>query len=83
MVSCDPRVGAYTSCCLLYRGDVAPNDVNRTIASLKGAKSIRFVTWSPTGFKVIAQLFSFLILQQTITRDQQGIGSLLNDAANL
>ncbi|XP_050594641.1 tubulin alpha chain-like [Bombus affinis] len=52
MVSCDPRVGAYTSCCLLYRGDVAPNDVNRTIGSLKGAKSIRFVTWSPTGFKV-------------------------------
>ncbi|KOC63663.1 Tubulin alpha chain [Habropoda laboriosa] len=52
MVTCDPRTGAYTSCCLLYRGDVSPNDVNRTIASLKGKKSIRFVTWSPTGFKV-------------------------------
>lgn len=52
MLSIDPRIGAYTSCCLLYRGDVSANDVNRTIASLKGAKSIRFVTWSPTGFKV-------------------------------
>ncbi|XP_076759565.1 tubulin alpha chain [Xylocopa sonorina] len=52
MAMCDPRIGAYTSCCMLYRGDVSPNDVNRTIASLKGAKSIRFVTWSPTGFKV-------------------------------
>ncbi|OAD54075.1 Tubulin alpha chain, partial [Eufriesea mexicana] len=52
MVTCDPRTGAYTSCCLLYRGDVNPNDVNRTIQSLKGTKSIRFVSWSPTGFKV-------------------------------
>nr|XP_012143991.1 PREDICTED: tubulin alpha chain-like [Megachile rotundata] len=40
------------SCCLLYRGDVNPNDVSRAIASLKGKKSIRFVSWSPTGFKV-------------------------------
>ena len=53
MVTYDPRTGAYTSCCLLYRGDVSPNDVNKTIASLKGTKSIRFVTWSPTGFKVL------------------------------
>ena len=53
MVKCDPRTGAYMSCCLLYRGDVNPNDVNKTIASMKGKKSIRFVSWSPTGFKVI------------------------------
>ncbi|XP_076165622.1 tubulin alpha chain-like isoform X2 [Ptiloglossa arizonensis] len=52
VVKCDPRTGAYTSCCLLYRGDVNPNDVNRAIASLKGKKSIRFVDWSPIGFKV-------------------------------
>lgn len=52
MVKCDPRVGAYMSCCLLYRGDINPNDISRTIGSLKGKKSIRFVDWSPTGFKV-------------------------------
>ncbi|XP_012143991.2 tubulin alpha-1C chain isoform X2 [Megachile rotundata] len=52
MVKCDLRTGAYMSCCLLYRGDVNPNDVSRAIASLKGKKSIRFVSWSPTGFKV-------------------------------
>ncbi|XP_076650552.1 tubulin alpha-2 chain [Halictus rubicundus] len=52
MVKCDPRSGAYTSCCLLYRGDVNPSDVNSAIASLKGKKSIQFVDWSPTGFKV-------------------------------
>lgn len=52
MVKCDPRTGAYMSCCLLYRGDVSPNDVNRAIASLRGKRSVRFVGWSPTGFKV-------------------------------
>ncbi|XP_015590398.1 tubulin alpha chain [Cephus cinctus] len=52
MVKCDPRMGGYMSCCLLYRGDVNPNEVNRSIASLKGMRSIRFVDWSPTGFKV-------------------------------
>lgn len=57
MVMCDPRTGAYMSCCLLYRGDVSPNDVNRAIAMLKGKPSIRFVTWSPTGFKVLVYPF--------------------------
>ncbi|KAF7383925.1 hypothetical protein HZH68_014682 [Vespula germanica] len=52
MVKCDPRTGIYMSCCLLYRGDVSPSDVNNTIASLKGKRFIRFVGWSPAGFKV-------------------------------
>ncbi|XP_044013438.1 tubulin alpha chain-like isoform X2 [Aphidius gifuensis] len=52
MIKCDPRHGAYMSCCLLYRGNINPNDVNQTINSLKGKKSIQFVDWSPTGFKI-------------------------------
>merc|ERR1719495_1262721 len=28
MVKCDPRHGKYMSCCVLYRGDVVPKDVN-------------------------------------------------------
>merc|ERR1719189_3006455 len=38
--------------CLLYRGDVVPKDVNVAIASIKSAKTIQFVDWCPTGFKV-------------------------------
>lgn len=52
MVKCDPSKGAYMSCCLLYRGDVTPNDVNKAINVLKGKKTVEFVVWSPTGFKV-------------------------------
>jgi tubulin alpha len=52
MVKCDPRHGKYMACCLLYRGDVVPKDVNQAIATIKTKKSIQFVDWCPTGFKV-------------------------------
>ncbi|XP_064466512.1 tubulin alpha-8 chain-like isoform X2 [Ornithodoros turicata] len=52
MVKCDPRNGKYMACCLLYRGDVVPKDVNATIAAIKQQRTIRFVDWCPTGFKV-------------------------------
>ena len=52
MVKCDPRTGKYMAICLLYRGDVVPKDVNAAIASLKSTKTIQFVDWCPTGFKV-------------------------------
>ncbi|XP_028851198.1 tubulin alpha-8 chain-like [Denticeps clupeoides] len=52
MVKCDPRRGKYMACCLLYRGDVVPKDVNAAIAAIKTRRSITFVDWCPTGFKV-------------------------------
>ncbi|XP_038077692.1 tubulin alpha chain-like [Patiria miniata] len=52
MVKCDPRHGKYMACCLLYRGDVVPKDVNSAIANIKTKRTIQFVDWCPTGFKV-------------------------------
>ena len=52
MVRCDPREGKYMAVCLLYRGDVVPKDVNAAIASIKSNKTVQFVDWCPTGFKV-------------------------------
>uniref|UniRef100_A0A0A9W615 Tubulin alpha chain n=1 Tax=Lygus hesperus TaxID=30085 RepID=A0A0A9W615_LYGHE len=52
MVRCDTDGGKYISCCLLYRGDIAPKDVNQAIAHVKTKKQVQFVPWSPTGFKV-------------------------------
>ncbi|XP_020786411.2 tubulin alpha-1C chain-like [Boleophthalmus pectinirostris] len=51
MVKCDPRRGQYMSCCLLYRGDVVPKDVNTALASIKAKRMVDFVDWCPTGFK--------------------------------
>ena len=53
MVKCDPKKGKYMAVCLLYRGDVVPKDVNFAIATTKLNKTIQFVDWCPTGFKVI------------------------------
>ena len=52
MVKCDPRTGKYMACCLLFRGDVVPKDVNSAIAGIKTKRNIQFVEWCPTGFKV-------------------------------
>ncbi|KAK6036602.1 tubulin/FtsZ family protein, partial [Cooperia oncophora] len=52
MVKCDPRNGKYMAVCLLYRGDVVPKDVNQSISAIKAKRSIQFVDWCPTGFKV-------------------------------
>ena len=39
-------------CGLIYRGDVVPRDVNAAISSIKAKRSIQFVDWCPTGFKI-------------------------------
>jgi len=52
MVKCDPRCGKYMACCMLYRGDVVPKDVQAAIAKIKMNRNIQFVDWCPTGFKV-------------------------------
>jgi len=51
MAKCDPRRGKYMACCLMYRGNVAPKDVNGAVAAIKTKKTIQFVDWCPTGFK--------------------------------
>ncbi|XP_045769701.1 tubulin alpha chain-like isoform X2 [Maniola jurtina] len=52
MIKCDPRKGNYMACCLLFRGDVNPNDINSAINQIKSLRSVHFVSWSPTGFKI-------------------------------
>ncbi|XP_024394005.1 tubulin alpha chain isoform X2 [Physcomitrium patens] len=51
MAKCDPRHGKYMACCLMYRGDVVPKDVNAAIGTIKTKRTIQFVDWCPTGFK--------------------------------
>ncbi|KAF8307973.1 hypothetical protein TcBrA4_0002670 [Trypanosoma cruzi] len=35
------------ACCLMYRGDVVPKDVNAAVATIKTKRTIQFVDWSP------------------------------------
>jgi tubulin alpha len=52
MVKCDPRDGKFMACCLLFRGDVVPKDVQAAISQIKTKRTIQFVDWCPTGFKL-------------------------------
>ncbi|XP_064089629.1 tubulin alpha chain-like isoform X2 [Macrobrachium nipponense] len=52
MATCDPGNGRYMSCCLLYRGDIVANDVQRAISTIRLKKTVQFVDWCPTGFKI-------------------------------
>lgn len=52
MVKCDNKAGKYMACCVLYRGDVTPKDVNSAITDVKSRRSLQFVDWSPAGFKI-------------------------------
>jgi len=40
------------ACALLYRGDVVSKDVTAAVAQLKTRRTVRFVDWCPTGFKI-------------------------------
>lgn len=51
MTKCDPRHGKYMSCCLMYRGDVVPIEVNTAMSNVKSRRTVQFVDWCPTGFK--------------------------------
>ena len=51
----------YMACCMLFRGDVVPKDVNVAIASIKAKRNIQFVDWCPTGFKVTLS-FGLLVM---------------------
>jgi tubulin alpha len=52
MVSLDPRRGKYMSCCLMYHGDIIPHEVIQAIRSVRTNRTVNFVDWVPTGFKV-------------------------------
>ena len=43
LVKCDPRHGKYMACCMLYRGDVVPKDVNAAIATIKTKRTIQVI----------------------------------------
>ncbi|KAG2270367.1 hypothetical protein Bca4012_072547 [Brassica carinata] len=42
MAKCDPRHGKYMACCLMYRGDVVPKDVNAALGTIKTKRTTGF-----------------------------------------
>ena len=63
--SIDQKIGKYMAVCLLYRGDVVPKEAVSSVQLLRSNKSINFVDWVPTGFKV-----SICVVRQKLTEEQ-------------
>ncbi|KAN0023396.1 hypothetical protein ACTFIU_011566 [Dictyostelium citrinum] len=53
MAKCQPNLGKYMACCLMYRGDIVPKEAQKAVQNIRSEKSrnVSFVDWSPTGFK--------------------------------
>ncbi|KAI8030123.1 hypothetical protein LOK49_LG01G00009 [Camellia lanceoleosa] len=45
VAKCDLRHGKYMACCLMYRRDVVPKDVNVAVATIKTKRTVQFVDW--------------------------------------
>ena len=52
LVKCNTKNAHFMACCLLYRGDVQPQETNQAVADIKN-KNIKFVDWMPSSFKDI------------------------------
>ncbi|XP_046546879.1 tubulin alpha-8 chain-like isoform X2 [Haliotis rubra] len=81
MVKCDPRHGKYMACCMLYRGDVVPKDVNAAIATIKTKRTIQFVDWCPTGFKVGINYQPPTVVPGDLAQVQRAVCMLSNTTA--
>ncbi|KAH0940042.1 hypothetical protein HID58_007503 [Brassica napus] len=53
MAKCDPRHGKYMACCLMYRCDVVPKDVNAAVGTIKTKRTIQFVDWCSSAFDLM------------------------------
>ncbi|KAM7119999.1 tubulin alpha-1C chain-like [Molossus nigricans] len=82
MLKCDPSHGKYMACCLFYRGDIVPKDVSAAIATIKTKRTIQFVDWCPTGFKVGINYQSPTVVPGgDLARVQQAVCMLSNTTA--
>jgi tubulin alpha len=45
MAKCDPRHGKYMACCMMFRGDLTPKDVQAAVATIKSRRAVQFVDW--------------------------------------
>ncbi|KAK7831357.1 LOW QUALITY PROTEIN: hypothetical protein U0070_024645, partial [Myodes glareolus] len=79
MVKCHPCQGKYMACCLLYRGDVVPKDVNAAIATIKTKCTIQFVDWCPLALSLA--LITTVVPGGDLTKVQRTVCMLSNTTA--
>ncbi|KXN71610.1 tubulin alpha-1 subunit [Conidiobolus coronatus NRRL 28638] len=82
MVKCDPTKGKYMASCLLFRGDISPTESNAAITSLRSRKTIQFVDWSPSGFKLgINNALPTIVDNDVMAKSNRALCVLSNNTA--
>lgn len=82
MMKCDLTMGKYMACCMLYRGDIVAKDINYAISVIKNKKSVEFVDWSPTGFKIgINSNPPMLVPEGDLASTTRGVSMLASNTA--
>jgi len=81
MIKADTERNPYMACCLLYRGDVTPKDINKAILNIKEKRCLKFVDWSPTGFKVGINYQKPVSLCTETTSAQKAVCMISNSTA--
>jgi hypothetical protein len=61
------------ACTLLYRADVVPKDVGAAVATIKTKRTIQFVDWCPTGFKIDINYQPPMVIPGGIAKVQRAV----------
>jgi tubulin alpha len=80
MIKLDPGNGKYMACSLHYGGDIVPKDTFDALVSLKSKRTINFVDWCPTGFKVSINRPYNLPQQSNISQQKRSCFLLSNNS---
>jgi tubulin alpha len=82
MVQCDPRHGKYMASPLLYRCDVVPKDIGSAFVTINTKRTIQFVDWYSTGFKIGINYQSPIVVPGgDLAKAQQAVCMLANTIA--
>ncbi|QRW07880.1 Tubulin C-terminal domain [Ceratobasidium sp. AG-Ba] len=65
MVKCDPREGKFMVCCLLFRGDVVPKDIQAAIQNIKTELTMQFPPTNVPGGNLAKVSRSLCMLSNT------------------
>eukprot|EP00357_Protocruzia_adherens_P011918 CAMPEP_0115016858 /NCGR_PEP_ID=MMETSP0216-20121206/27727_1 /TAXON_ID=223996 /ORGANISM="Protocruzia adherens, Strain Boccale" /LENGTH=453 /DNA_ID=CAMNT_0002387475 /DNA_START=74 /DNA_END=1435 /DNA_ORIENTATION=+ len=82
MVDTSLSAGKFMACSLMYRGDVVPNQVYNSLNEIKESRTIEFVDWVKTGFKVGLNLQAPMIASgSAIGASPRGVTLISNSTA--
>ncbi|XP_037940532.1 tubulin alpha-4A chain-like [Teleopsis dalmanni] len=83
MVKCNPEYGKYLGCCLQFRGNVEPTEINLAIKAMREENSFELVDWCPSAFKVGVNLRKPSFLPNSDLAELERTACVLSNNTNI